>query len=696
MRIILYIMTLLSLLWPSVASASESEAVDTGKVVAQLVSTHHSAPAGSTIYVSLRTVLDDKWHTYWRNPGDSGEPVQLTWTLPDGASAGEIVWPLPLAIPTGPIVNYGFEGAPMFPVPITLPPNAANGDVVTIAANAYYLVCKDICIPEDADLSLTIEIGPEALNDRWNNMTTLALRRAPKAGGIQGGITEQNGAVNITFDDLPAADYTDAFFFPYDQGVVLPAAPQTVREIDGKLQLSTQGDFLWNGAPRETLTGVLTYREDGKAVGQIVTATVGERFGLATAAPAASGAATVSAMTLWTALIGAFIGGLILNLMPCVFPIISIKALSLAKLAHGERAAVRREAWAYTAGVLATFLLLTAVLLAVKAAGADIGWGFQLQSPKVVGVLALLLFIIGLNLLGVFEFGTGLQNTGAGLAAKGGWAGAFFTGALAVIVATPCTAPFMAGAIGYAFAQPAAVTVAVFTALAIGFALPFLLLGYVPGLLTKLPKPGPWMVRFRELLAFPMLLAAVWLVWVLSFQAGDRGVGTVLLAMVAFGFALWCFKRVPRWTKGLGLVALIAATALPFTLLPQAQAITIPSDINVEAWDPARIETLMASGQNVFVDFTAAWCVTCKVNERLVLDTKEAKSLFSNTNTVKMIADWTNKDDRIAQELARHGRSGVPLYLVYRADGSGHNDVNPQILPQVLSLSVLETALQGE
>lgn len=701
MRIIFFLMMILTLLGGRVSSASESAQVDTGKVLAQLVSTHYTAPAGETIYVSLRTVLDDKWHTYWRNPGDSGEPVQMTWSLPDGVSAGEIVWPLPTAIPTGPIVNYGFEGTPMFPVPITLPRDAAPGDVITIAANAYYLVCKDICIPEDADLSLSIEIGEAELNERWNNLTTLALSRAPKAGMITAGVTKTGDTVELLAKDLPDGDFSNAFFFPYDQGIVLPAAPQTLTMDDGILRLKTTADFAWDNDLRGPLKGVLRYTQNGKPKGEIISATIGERFGVAPLIVSESNANLApNTMSLWGAIIGAFIGGLILNLMPCVFPVISMKALSLAKLAHGERAAIRREAWAYVAGVLATFLILVIILLGLKSVGADLGWGFQLQSPVVVGILALVLFTIGLNLLGVFEFGAGLQNTGSGLASQGGLSGAFFTGALAVIVATPCTAPFMAGAIGYAFAQTAVITIAVFAALAVGFAVPFLILGYAPGLLTKLPKPGPWMVRFKEVLAFPMLIAAVWLVWVLSLQAGSDGVGRVGLAMVAIGFALWCFKRGHMWVKIVGGAAILVALALPFTInaLPQTGAISTKA--NAQSWDPSAIPTLTASGQNVFVDFTAAWCVTCKVNERLVLETEAGRALLRDTNTVMMIADWTNKDDRIAGELARHGRSGVPLYLVYRAGETAvdadNNPVNPVILPQVLSLSVLRDALQGE
>ena len=702
--------TLLALLMTSIwaclpAQAAESPQVDTGKVVAQLVSSHHSAPAGSTVNVALRTVLDDKWHTYWRNPGDSGEPVQIDWRLPEGASAGEITWPLPDAIPTGPLINYGFEGVPFFPVSITLPEDVQSGEMIIIEAGVYYLVCKDVCIPESADLSLQIMIGDAELNGRWDSAINRALDKAPKKGTVQAGVMKVGETVIYSFANLPKGDFSRAHFFPNDLGVIKPSEAQKITITETGLKISVGAEYVWNNALPESFEGVLRYMDNGEAKGVIVSAAVGQAMAIGapvTASPSNGGTSpapisqAIGGITLWGAVISAFLGGLILNLMPCVFPIISMKALSLTKIAHGEKPAIRREAHFYTLGVIAMFMGLTLILLALKAAGTEIGWGFQLQSPLIVGLLALLLFAIGLNLLGVFEFGSGLQNTGSALVGKGGKSGAFFTGALAVIVATPCTAPFMAGAIGYAMAQPAVIMMAVFMALAIGFALPFLLLGYMPALLAKLPKPGPWMVRFKELLAFPMLGAAIWLVWVLSLQAGADGVLKVLLAMLTLGFALWCWKRSGGLAKTVAILSLFGALFLPFTV--SASSSSASTSLSAEgyeklAWSPAMVAERRAAGQTVFVDFTAAWCVTCKVNERLVLEKASTRALFKEANTAFLVADWTNKNDEIARELARHGRSGVPLYLVYP---SGNNDVSPLILPQVLSEAVLRDALLGE
>ena len=678
-----------------VSFARQSAPLDTGKVVASLVSSHDTIAPGGTFHIALRTQLDDHWHTYWRNPGDSGEPVHIKWTLPEGIEAGPIIWPLPKPVPTGPIVNYGFEGAPLFVTSFTVPETARLGEIITLSADFYYLVCYDICIPESGQLNLPIFIGPSAMDEIWNAQIGQALAASPKAGQVQGAIENKAGVLSLSFTNLPEADFSKAYFFPYKQGVLGHSEPQKITLGGQGLKLETQAEFLWDGDVPSKLGGVLTYEKDGIYTGTEVSLRVGESLAIGAQKQASAiPAAKVSGATLITAIFGALIGGLILNLMPCVFPVISIKALSIAKSAHGERAAIKREAWLYTAGVIAAFLLLTLILLGLKAGGSEIGWGFQLQSPKVVAALALLLFVIGLNLLGTFEFGSGLQNTGASLTHKQGAAGSFFTGALAVVVATPCTAPMMAGAVGYALAAPAIVTLAIFMALAVGFALPFLLIAYVPSLLAKLPKPGPWMERFKEILAFPMFAAAIWLVWVLSLQAGEDGVLAVLSAMLAAGFAIWALKRSGGLAKILATLSILAALALPLT--PSANT-NVKADaaakLDSQVWSQARVDALVAEGRPVFVDFTAAWCVTCKVNEKTVLYKSKTQKLFEDTNTAFLVADWTNKDDIIAAELAKYGRAGVPLYLVYSPQSQDF--VSPAILPQILTYKVIKKALAG-
>ena len=478
------------------ALGRQTETLDTGKVTASIISSLDRAAPGGTVWVALRTELDEGWHTYWRNPGDSGEPVQLTWLLPQGVDAGPIAWPVPYPIPTGPIVNYGFEGAPLFPVELTIPETMQTGETLSLTLDFYYLVCADICIPEEGQLSLDLDIGEPVADALWGPQIEMAVLESPRRGNIAGAAEVANDILTLTFADLPEGRVSEAYFFPFVQGVLGHSAAQNFRPGDNGIALVTEPEFLWTNGIPDTIEGVLKYNLDGAVQSEVVTLATHSALDIGE-----SGQAGTS-MGLLAAAFGALLGGLILNLMPCVFPIISLKALSLAKSAHGDRLPARRGAWAYTLGVLLTFAVLAGVLIIFKAAGAQIGWGFQLQSPKVVGVLALLLFVIGLNLLGLFEIGSRLQGVGGGMASRGGLSGSFFTGVLAVIVATPCTAPFMAGAVGYALAQPALTTLIVFLALGFGFALPFLLLGYIPGLLAKLPKPGPWMETFRHCLLY--------------------------------------------------------------------------------------------------------------------------------------------------------------------------------------------------
>ena len=673
------------------ATATSSVPVDTGRVVATLLSDHYTVTPGQSFDVALRTKLDDKWHTYWRNPGDSGEPVSVTWTLPDGVEVGPILWPLPQRFDTSGIINYGFDGAPLFVQTITVPESAEPGALLEFNADVYYLVCELLCVPESGQLSLRVEVGNTAeVNAR--NMAAIADARdaAPVVDEtVRGGMVQDGGSLRISFADLPNGDFSDAYFYPYEQDVLGHSDPQAVTLAGDGVVLDTVPGYGWDDGITDTQTGLLAFTRDGERIGRIVTVEPNVSLGLA-AAPAATGAAS---MGLLTAVVFALLGGLILNLMPCVFPVISLKALSLAKAAHGERKTARSEAWAYTAGVFATFALLVAVLLALKAGGAALGWGFQLQNPVVVGLIALLLFAVGLNLIGAFEIAGGsYQNIGSGASMKGGRTGSFFTGALAVLVATPCTAPFMAPAIGYALAQPALATMVVFAALALGFALPFVLLAYAPGLLTKLPKPGPWMVRLREVLSFPMFIAALWLVWVVGNQAGVDGMLLVLGAMLAFAFAVWLLRRESRVWKAVALGVAVASAAIAAVALASLSPDTQVAKADIDPWSPERVAELRGEGRAVFVDFTADWCITCKVTERGALADPRVRQAFADTDTAFLVADWTNKNDQIARELEAYGRAGVPLYLYFPA---GDNSVRGEVLPQILTVNMLLDTLQG-
>lgn len=675
-------MFLISLcLWLSAVAvqARETQPLDTGKTQISLVSDYNSVAPGQEFTVILRMRFDPNWYTYWRNPGDSGEPVIIEWDLPEGFSAGPIQWPAPHMKWTGPIASYALDGETLLPVTISVDPNLAVGAPVKLDAHALFLVCDDVCIPEDGKLSLVMEVGGAELDPEDSELIQSALAAIPKKIDARGAANKNGEALTFDILDLPATS-DPIEIYPNVTPILAHSQPITRSEGASGLRFTGTPGYGWDDATPGNFDATLV---DASGEAFVVSFATDESLDIgAIKSTPISGGAKIG---LWGAIFGAFIGGLILNLMPCVFPIISLKALSLTKTAHGERHTVRRAAWAYTVGVLFSFAAFAFLLIGLKAAGTSVGWGFQLQSPWLVALLSLLLFAIGLNLLGVFELGGRFQNVGTNTVGRDGPFSSFLTGVLAVIVATPCTAPFMAGAVGYALASAAITTIFVFLALGLGFALPFLLVAYAPGLLSRLPRPGAWMETFKQFLAFPMFAAAIWLAWVLGLQAGASGVLKLLLGALALAFGVWALKRRGVLAKALGIVALITAVILPLS----ARTLDGATELKAESWSTVRIAELQSEGRNVFVDFTAAWCVTCKVNETLVLNTRKTKALFEATDTAFLVADWTNKDDVIAKELERFGRAGVPLYLVYTPESD-----SPEILPQVLTYKSLEDALK--
>ena len=675
------------------------------QVDAGLHSSRAAVAPGETFTIVLRETINEGWHTYWRNPGDSGEPTSLTWTLPAGWRAGEIQWPAPHAVPFAMLVNYGYEGEVLFPVEITVPANARPGSTVTLTAAAYWLVCSDICIPEDATLTLNVPVAAQGRDDpQWAARVADAVAHLPRReDGVSA--TIGSGVPARLSVALPgAAEFRNLRFFPFERGVVKAAESQSPRVGPAGASFSLTQDLQPLGnAP---LAGLVVYEanEDGAWVhrGVEIEAAPGEAiagtdasaaqfsddYALAEldggSSPAAARAENLTGVALLAALGFAFLGGLILNIMPCVLPVLSVKALQFAGGVQSGEA--RRHGLLYFAGVMVTFLALAGVLIALRGAGEAVGWGFQLQSPWVTSLLALLFFVIGLNLLGVFEFGAGAQNVGSGLASRGGDAGAFFTGALAVIAATPCTAPFMAGAIGAALTQSAFTTLLIFAALGLGFALPLTLLHFMPGLQKLIPKPGVWMDRVKNVLAFPMFATAVWLVWVLAEQAGADGVAALLLLFVAVGFVVLASRWGRAWLVAAALVLAVTGAFVWRPLLGVARQEVLAS----EPWSEARVAELQNDGRAIFVNFTAAWCVTCKVNEAAAFTPRVSQG-FADSDTAYLVGDWTNRDEAIAAELAKHGRAGVPLYLYYPADGG-----EPVVLPQMLSESLVLRTVEGD
>jgi thiol:disulfide interchange protein DsbD len=653
------------------------------------------------VQVALRQKIDKGWHTYWRNPGDSGEATKIAWTLPPGWTAGEIVWPTPSRQPTGPLMNYGYAGEVLLPVAIMAPADARPGKTATLKAHATFLVCADICVPEEAELALSLPVtsGPAPADPTWGKRVEKAFADAPKPAAITAAFTRKaDGTLGLAAvgPAIRGADLADAYFYPFDGAVIDHAGPQGIERGPEGLTLSlTPGLAFQRGGGPASLAGVLAL---GDRAFEITARAGPAPPGAAGLGPPMPKSPTGGGLGLAGAALFAFLGGLILNLMPCVFPVLAMKAASLT--AHGSGVgAARRQGLAFLVGVMATFLALAGLLIALKAGGSAIGWGFQLQSPPVVAALCLLMLAVALNLSGVFEAGQALQGAGGAFADRRGTAGAFLTGALAVVVAAPCTAPFMAPAIGWALVQGPAPALAVFAALGFGFAAPFAGLAFVPALMRRLPKPGPWMEGLRRALAFPMYGAAAWLAWVLSVQAGEAALARLLAAAVVTGCAAWLWGlaqrrraegrsgRVPgAVAAGMMLAVLAATVGRPYD---GSGAPSAGNALTSEAWSPERLAAARASGRPVFVNFTAAWCVTCQVNERTALSRPGVARAFQRAGAVYLKGDWTRKDEAIEAELARHGRAGVPLYLVYGAKGGA-----PVILPQILSEGLVARAIE--
>ncbi|MGK7866362.1 protein-disulfide reductase DsbD family protein [Falsiroseomonas sp. E2-1-a20] len=664
------------------AWANESRPVASPRATATLVTDAAAVAPGETFRAGLRLRLAPGWHSYWRNAGDAGAAPELALDLPQGATATPIAWPAPERIPYGPLVNFGYTGEVLLPVTVAVPATLAPGDLMTLRAEATWLVCADVCIPEEGRFELTLPVAPARFESPVGAPLFEALdARLPRPlpWAARAGAGPGRASLTLAGTGLDAASVREAFFFPAEPGLLDNTAPQPLTLRDGTLSLGLT--LLPDVAPA-ALEGTLVLRDGGgqQAAFNISAAVAGP-------AEAPDGATT----TLWQAVLLALAGGLILNLMPCVFPVLAMKAMALARLGGAGRGEIRLHAAAYTAGVLVSFAAIGGLLVALRAAGVAAGWGFQFTQPAFVAGMAWLVLAVGLNLSGVFAFG---RTVGAGqaVAGRGGPLGAFATGGLAVLLATPCTAPFMAAALGAALVMPPAATMAVFLALGVGLAAPYALLGLAPGLARALPRPGAWMERLRQALAFPMYATAAWLIWVLALQAGPDGVlfglaGAVVLAAGLWGLGLVQRAGGPRLAgvAATGLAVLVALALLPQLATAPAAAAAEPG---AEAWSEARVAELRAAGRPVFVNATAAWCITCQVNDRVALRADAVQRAFADRGIAYLKADWTRGDPAIGAMLRAHGRDGVPLYLFW-APGAAEPVVLPQILTEGQVLAAL-------
>jgi thiol:disulfide interchange protein len=675
-RFLLLLASIVSLLAP--AGTALAQAPEQRHIATRLIAETDAPAAGSTVTLAVHMTPEPGWHGYWKNPGDSGIEPSLNWTLPRGASAGPLEYPVPSRLIIGGLMNYVYEGPYALLVKLNVPAGLAPGTPLPIRGKFDYLVCtKEVCVPESADLALDLSVGP-AGSPPTRRAAFDRLREAlPKRLSSEARFEWSGDRIRLHVP-LPAAVAGDEpYFFPLTDGAIDYAAEQKVTRAGDALIIETKA-----GAQQpSSVEGVLQL---GDGQGLALTARPGE-------VPAASGGSgQQGSSALVAALLGAILGGLLLNVMPCVFPILSLKALALAK-AGGDEAGARREGLAYTAGAVAICLALGAAVLALRAGGNSAGWAFQLQDPRVILLLLLLVTAIALNLAGLFE----LPSIGIGgrLASAGGATGAFWTGALAAFVATPCTGPFMAAALGAALLLPVPAALAVFAGLGLGLALPFLILGFVPAARRLLPRPGPWMNRLRHVLSVPMFLTALGLVWVLGRQSGVDGMAMGLAAALALGLTLW---RVGRrhgdgrtWLRFAPAAAAVAAGLLFLPVGGQGQAIAA-SPLAAEPFSEAKLAQLRTEGRPVFAYFTADWCITCKVNEKTVLQREEVSRAFTDGKVAVLVGDWTGGDAAIGRFLEAQGRSGVPLYIYY-APGKA-----PEILPQLLTVSRIVSLTQSD
>jgi thiol:disulfide interchange protein len=654
----------------------------------ELLPLHDSIQPGGNDLIGLHFTLDKGWHVYWINAGDSGEPPTIKWTLPAGVTAGAMQFPAPRRLPLGPLMDFGYEDEVLFPITLSADSTLKVPSTTQLGAHVNWLVCREVCIPGKADLALPLQVaaqqGPtdssrQALFDRFRSLLPQPL---PSSANAVFGTTPTGFALALT--GHPA---TSAQFFPLDESQIANAAPQPVEKVEGGVQISLKRDVNFKTQLAQ-LNGVLLL---GDGTAYEIHASPGPL-------PAAStGSSSAGFLMLLRFISLAFVGGVILNLMPCVFPVLFIKGLSLVEASRHEHSRVRAHGLVYALGILVSFWAVVALLLGLRAGGRQLGWGFQFQSPGFVAVMALLLFFLGLSLAGMFEIGLTVTNAGSSLASRHGYAGSFFTGVLAMVVATPCTAPFMGAAIGFALAQNAAVAFAVFTALALGLAAPYVLLTFHPLWMRHLPRPGAWMEVLKQATSVFIFGTVIWLVWLFASSAGVDALTALLAAFLLLGIAGWILGRWParRVPSVFAAAVIILAVATPLYALwqfPAADSSTARTGAGSSqaGWEPysrAAIEQYRAQGRPVFVDFTARWCLSCQVNERAVLNRADVRRRLHDSGIVLVRADWTKHDEAIASALSELGRSGVPTYVFYLPGQAAIT------LPEVLTPGIVFGAL---
>jgi thiol:disulfide interchange protein DsbD len=738
MRSFRWIVTMLPLLAAGLPARAASSSADAEHLHVQLVFRKAQLFPGAGDHGGLYFKLEPGWHIYWQNPGDAGEPPHIHWTLPEGVTAGPLQFTAPKRLPLGPLMDFGYENEVLFPFRLELAKSVKPGSAV-FHAHVDWLVCRSSCIPGKADLVITQKIlasapamdaddGPGV--EIWKRLAVLLPDALPTGNRALFQPTKEGFRLSVETGQRELS----ATFFPEDQDILDNPAPQKLTPIADGLILDLKKDASLTAVPRQ-LKGVLelsggrayeivallpgakavpqTYNvskdsitppSGAKAPPDLVQSAYGLKpvpFDRPGKLPADSRSGDKWALLLRTSGL-AFLGGLLLNLMPCVFPVLFLKGLALVNSGNEERAKLRAHGLVYAAGILVSFWILVGVLLGLRVAGSGLGWGFQFQSPVFLSLMAGLLFFLGLSLAGQFEIGLTLTSAGGALAQKQGYTGSFFTGVLAVVVATPCTAPFMGAAVGYALSASAAVTFAVFTALALGLAAPYVALTLQPAWTRVLPKPGAWMEVLRQAVAVPIFATVIWLAWVLAQAYGASLLAALLASLLLLAIAGWFLGRWPtrRWATAIAVLIVLGVIALAIFGEKLANEVGPKAEQNQDtrsaaapgsgwqSWSADAVQSSLVAGQPVFVDFTAAWCLSCQVNERVALNRPEVQQAFQAANVVLLKADWTRHDEAITQALTALGRSGVPTYALYTPGQS-----QPQMLPEVLTPGIVTDAV---
>ena len=639
----------LSILWSTILLANP---VETGHAKASLI-TNLQSSSQESFYVGVRLQMQDGWHTYWENPGDSGSPFNATWTTDAGVIIENVSWPTPQTIPYPPLMTYGYEGDIVFPFQVF---RSLDTELTEISLDFDFLICADICVPEQAKLTLdlTSASSSDLLDQAIDNLPTKLVKTKSTISGDE---------LKVVFQS--PKEFSTAYIFPREGNLFAYTPNQEITPID-----------------ENTFEITLPLYQDGVESFSGIISLDGQGFQFEEQIASAGG------MSLWQAILFALIGGLILNLMPCVFPVISLKVLSFVSMGGDDHTKIRNHALAFVGGVMSTFLSIATALMIIRSTGSMIGWGYQLQSPVVVGILTLIMLGIGMILLTNINVAAGLTNIGSSVQNRNDYSGSFFTGVLAVVVASPCTAPFMGAAVGYALLQPSFATLPIFLSLGLGFAGPYLILAIKPKWISSLPKPGPWMETLKQFFAFPMIATALWLMWVFMVQTSGDALIQLLILGLSLGLAIWMIASFEGRWKWVGLILTFIASIQIFNNLPN-NANEITQSADADSWNLSIESDLQANNQAYLINFTAAWCITCQTNEKAALARTSVQDYLAEQNIKYIKADWTNRNEDIAIGLAKYERSGIPLYIFWKPGMR-----NSKILPAVLTEELLIRSMQ--